>query len=94
MSRQRYVSPFGNGAADGDGTMKDVLDGKGASLAEMSRAGIPVPPGFTISTDACKCYYATGGKLPAEIEEEIEEAVLQLERWMGQKLSGVNHHCW
>ncbi len=91
MSRQKYVFPFGNGAADGDGNMKDVLGGKGAGLAEMSRAGIPVPPGFTISTDACKCYYATGGKLSSEIEEEIEEALLQLERRIGQKLGDINN---
>ena len=53
----KYVYSFGGGTADGDGKMKDTLGGKGAGLAEMSRAGVPVPPGFTISTDVCKVYY-------------------------------------
>lgn len=91
MNSQKYVFSFGNGAADGNGGMKDTLGGKGAGLAEMSRAGIPVPPGFTISTDACKCYYATEGKLDPEIEEQIEEALLLLERRMDQKLGDANN---
>ncbi len=54
----KYVYSFGGGKADGDGTMKDMLGGKGAGLAEMSRAGLPVPPGFTISTDVCNIYFS------------------------------------
>jgi len=82
----KYVYAFGGGTADGDGTMKDVLGGKGAGLAEMSRAGVPVPPGFTISTQVCNIYFDRGGEIPPEIEEEIQQALQQLEQRMGQKL--------
>ena len=54
---KKQVYSFGGGTADGDGSMKEVLGGKGAGLAEMSRAGVPVPPGFTISTDVCNIYF-------------------------------------
>lgn len=60
----KYVHFFGEGKAEGTGTMKDLLGGKGAGLAEMTNAGVPVPPGFTITTEACNQYYARGGKLP------------------------------
>src|ERR1017187_9990538 len=58
----KYVYSFGGGKADGTGTMKDILGGKGAGLAEMTNAGLPVPPGFTISTQACRDYFANGDK--------------------------------
>jgi pyruvate,orthophosphate dikinase len=77
---------FGNGKADGDGKMKDVLGGKGAGLAEMSRAGLPVPPGFTISTAVCNIFFENGKQVPAEIEKEMEDALAKLEKSMGQKL--------
>jgi pyruvate, orthophosphate dikinase len=57
----KYVYFFGGGKADGNGKMKDVLGGKGAGLAEMTNAGLPVPPGFTIQTEACREYMRTGG---------------------------------
>ena len=82
----KYVYAFGGGTADGDGTMKDILGGKGAGLAEMSRSGVPVPPGFTISTQVCNIYFERGGELPAEIEEEIQQHLRRLEERMGQKL--------
>jgi pyruvate,orthophosphate dikinase len=82
----KYVYAFGGGTADGDGTMKDILGGKGAGLAEMSRAGVPVPPGFTISTQVCNIFFERGGELPPEIEEEIQQHLRQLEERMGQKL--------
>ncbi|MGC8792884.1 MAG: pyruvate, phosphate dikinase [Bryobacteraceae bacterium] len=82
----KYVYAFGGGTAEGDGTMKDILGGKGAGLAEMSRAGVPVPPGFTISTQVCNIYFERGGELPPEIEEEIQQHLRQLEERMGQKL--------
>ena len=69
---KKYVYSFGNGTADGDGKMKDVLGGKGAGLAEMSRAGVPVPPGFTISTEVCNIYFQNDKKVPEEIEEQFE----------------------
>ncbi len=87
----KYVYAFGGGTADGDGTMKDVLGGKGAGLAEMSRAGVPVPPGFTISTQVCNLYFQRGGEIPPEIEEEIGQALRQLEERMGQTLGDAEN---
>jgi len=86
----KFVYSFAAGNADGDGQMKDVLGGKGAGLAEMSRAGVPVPPGFTISTDACRVYTANGNRLTTEIEEEIRHALSLLEERMGQRLGDAN----
>jgi pyruvate, orthophosphate dikinase len=83
---RKYVYFFGNGKADGDRTMKDVLGGKGAGLAEMTNAGLPVPPGFTISTEACMLYYKEGRKLPAGVEREMEENLAKLEKAGGAKL--------
>jgi pyruvate,orthophosphate dikinase len=60
---KKYVYAFGGGKADGDGKMKDVLGGKGSGLAEMSRAGVPVPPGFTISTEVCNIYFQNDNSL-------------------------------
>jgi len=80
----KYVYSFGNGRADGDGKMKDVLGGKGAGLAEMTNAGLPVPPGFTIQTEACREYMR--GKLNSKIDKEMREALKQLEELQGQKL--------
>jgi len=82
----KYVYSFGGGTAEGDGTMKDTLGGKGSGLAEMSRAGLPVPPGFTIATDVCNVYFKNGNKLPDDIQKEIDKATLKLEKLMGQKL--------
>ncbi len=81
----RYVFSFGNGIAEGAGAMKDVLGGKGAGLAEMTNAGLPVPPGFTISTAAC-AIYEREGCLPAEIEREAEAALVRLEELRGERL--------
>jgi pyruvate,orthophosphate dikinase len=83
---KKYVYAFGNGKADGDGKMKDVLGGKGAGLAEMSRAGVPVPPGFTISTEVCNIYFQNKNSIPQEIEQEIAQALAQLESETGKKL--------
>src|ERR1700730_5303173 len=83
---KKYVYAFGGGRADGDGKMKDVLGGKGAGLAEMSRADIPVPPGFTISTEVCNIYFQNKNSIPAEIEQEIATALAKLEEQMGKKL--------
>jgi pyruvate,orthophosphate dikinase len=83
---RKYVYFFGNGKADGDRTMKDVLGGKGAGLAEMTNAGLPVPPGFTISTEACMLYYKEGRKLPAGVEREMEENLAKLEKAAGATL--------
>jgi len=81
----KYVYFFGGGKADGDRTMKDLLGGKGSGLAEMTNAGLPVPPGFTITTAACNLYYELGRKVPAEIEAEMETNLRKLEKVVGQK---------
>jgi pyruvate,orthophosphate dikinase len=87
----KFVYAFGGGTADGDGKMKDTLGGKGAGLAEMSRAGVPVPPGFTISTEVCNIYFDNNKKIPAEIEAEAKAALGGLERKMGQKLGATQN---
>ena len=85
MSEQ-YVYFFAQGRADGNGGMKEELGGKGAGLAEMTSAGLPVPPGFTISTRSCRVYFENQGKLPTAIEEEFRQAVARLEKATGQQL--------
>ena len=82
----QYVFFFGGGKADGHKDMKDTLGGKGAGLAEMTNAGLPVPPGFTISTQACNLYQERGGSLPAEVDEQIGAALARLEKLMGKTL--------
>src|SRR3990170_761634 len=77
---------FGGGKAEGNGSMKDVLGGKGAGLAEMTNLGVPVPPGFTISTEACNLYYRNRGKLPQDLKTEIAKNLAKLERAIGKKL--------
>ncbi|HTA43852.1 MAG TPA: pyruvate, phosphate dikinase [Bryobacteraceae bacterium] len=86
----KYVYSFGGGKADGDGAMKDTLGGKGSGLAEMSRAGLPVPPGFTIATDVCNIYFKNNNHVPAEIQKEIDTATAKLEQQMGKKLGDRN----
>jgi pyruvate,orthophosphate dikinase len=83
---KKYVYSFGGGTADGDGKMRDTLGGKGAGLAEMSRAGVPVPPGFTISTEVCNLFFENGNKVPKEVDDQIHEALRKLESEMGKKL--------
>jgi pyruvate,orthophosphate dikinase len=89
-SRQ-FVYFFGNGKADGDRTMKDLLGGKGSGLAEMTNAGLPVPPGFTISTDACTLYYKEGRKVPASVDVEMVDNLRKLEKAAGAKLGDVKN---
>src|SRR5215475_2588186 len=86
----KYVYSFGNGTADGDGKMKDVLGGKGAGLAEMCRAKLPVPPGFTISTQVCNIYFQNGNTVPQEIDAQMQEALKILEERMEQKLGDTD----
>src|SRR5579862_5663838 len=83
---KKHVYAFGGGKADGDGKMKDVLGGKGAGLAEMSRAGVPVPPGFTISTDVCNLYFNNNKQVPGDVQNEINHALEHLEKQTGKKL--------
>jgi len=81
----KYVYFFGGGKADGNGTMKDVLGGKGAGLAEMTNAGLPVPPGFTIQTEACR-EYMRHNAVSKEVDRQMDEALHHLEQLQGQKL--------
>ncbi len=80
----KYVYSFGGGKADGDRTMKELLGGKGANLAEMTSIGIPVPPGFTLSTEVC-AYVNDKGEYPGELNTQIDEAIAKLEVLMGKK---------
>ena len=82
---------FGNGAADGRADMKHLLGGKGANLAEMTNLGIPVPPGFTITTEVCEAYYKNNKQYPKGLPEEIDQNISRLERLMGAKLGNSNN---
>src|SRR5690349_23894029 len=81
----KYVYFFGDGKADGNGKMKDELGGKGAGLAEMTNAGLPVPPGFTIQTEACR-EYMRGQRVSKQVDQQMEEALRGLEKLQEQKL--------
>ena len=82
---QKYVYSFGGGSAEGRAEMKELLGGKGANLAEMSLIGIPVPPGFTITTEVCAAYYERGRKLPEEVKPQVEAALARMEEAVGKK---------
>jgi pyruvate, orthophosphate dikinase len=83
--KTKYVYTWGAGKADGNGTMKALLGGKGANLAEMTRIGLPVPPGFTITTEVCTYYYANRKSYPGELQGQMEAAVKNMEKIMGYK---------
>ncbi|HQM88765.1 MAG TPA: pyruvate, phosphate dikinase [Exilispira sp.] len=82
----KYVYFFGNGKAEGNKDMKNLLGGKGAGLAEMTNIGLPVPAGFTITTEVCDLYYKNNKKYPAGLEKEVEENMKKLEKACGKKL--------
>ena len=84
--RVRYVYYFGNGKADGDGKMKPLLGGKGANLHEMTRIGLPVPPGFTITTEVCTYFYENRKGYPSELSDQVEAALAKVEKSVGKKL--------
>ncbi|MGH2407423.1 MAG: pyruvate, phosphate dikinase, partial [Candidatus Limnocylindrales bacterium] len=84
QAAERYIYAWGAGKAEGDATMRDLLGGKGAGLAEMTNAGLPVPPGFTITTEACNAYFAAGEQLPDGLWEDITDAIHDLERETGK----------
>src|SRR5690606_25160190 len=81
----QWVYAFGGGTADGDASMKNLLGGKGANLAEMSQLGLPVPPGFTISTEACVHYFGNGQSYPDGLEAEVRAALEQVEQITGKR---------
>ncbi len=84
MTKTRWVYSFGGGGADGDASMKNLLGGKGANLAEMSSLGLPVPPGFTVTTEACVHYYANGNQYPAELAEQVAAGLATVEKLTGK----------
>ena len=86
----KYVYSFGAGKADGDGSMKALLGGKGANLAEMSRIGLPVPPGFTITTEVCTYYYAHKRTYPAALDAQMKAGIASMEKIMGCKFGDAN----
>jgi len=86
-----YVYFFGNGKADGDRTMRDLLGGKGANLAEMTNAGLPVPSGFTISTAACTIYYREGRRIPKSIDDEMIANLRKLEKTSGAQFGSTTN---
>jgi pyruvate,orthophosphate dikinase len=85
MTDTKYVYFFGDGDAEGKAEMKNLLGGKGANLAEMSNLGVPVPPGFTLTTEACIYYYKNDGEYPDGIEEEVNKDIKKVEDIMGKK---------
>ncbi|MDR2071528.1 MAG: pyruvate, phosphate dikinase [Treponema sp.] len=90
MDDQKHVFFFGGGTAEGDAKMKDILGGKGANLAEMTNLGIPVPPGFTISTEVCAAFYENNKEYPQGFEDEALDNLRKLEELMGKKLGDPN----
>src|SRR5437868_3019407 len=82
----KYVYTWGNKKADGNGSMKPLLGGKGANLAEMTRIGLPVPPGFTITTEVCSYFYAHNRSYPPQLKAEVEFALAKVEKSVGKKL--------
>ncbi|HEU4672882.1 MAG TPA: PEP/pyruvate-binding domain-containing protein, partial [Candidatus Limnocylindrales bacterium] len=81
---KRYIFAWGDGRAEGNANMRDLLGGKGAGLAEMTLAGLPTPPGFTITTEACNDYFANGERLPDGLWDDVLEAVKEVERETGK----------
>src|SRR5262245_23881833 len=88
-NRKKYVYLFGNKRADGNGSMKPLLGGKGANLAEMTRIGLPVPPGFTITTEVCTYYYQNKKSYPRELEAQVRSGVAFVENLLGKKFGDL-----
>src|SRR5215203_3859079 len=82
--KPKWVYAFGGGKADGRADMRNLLGGKGAGLAEMANLGLPVPPGFTITTDVCTYYYANANSYPPELERQVNAALTQVARITGK----------
>jgi pyruvate,orthophosphate dikinase len=79
----KWVYNFGDGAAEGEASMKNLLGGKGANLAEMSNLGLPVPPGFTITTEVCTSYYDNDNTYPKELTAQVEASIQVIEKTVG-----------
>src|SRR5690606_24965866 len=85
LTKTRWVYAFGGGGADGDASMKNLLGGKGANLAEMSALGLPVPPGFTITTECCTHFYANERRYPADLEAQVAAGLRRVEELTGKR---------
>ena len=87
----KWVYTFGNGKAEGDANMRNLLGGKGANLAEMNKVGLPVPPGFTVTTEVCTYYYANNNTYPSDLKDQVKAAVAGVEAIMGKKFGDNNN---
>lgn len=94
MAKQKYVYFFGDGKADGKADMKNLLGGKGANIAEMTNLGIPVPAGFTITTEVCTYFYDKGQKYPLGLKKDVAAALKKVEKSMGAKFGDPKNPCW
>src|SRR5712672_1414478 len=90
-AKSKWVFGFGNGEAEGCADMRNLLGGKGAGLAEMANLGLPVPPGFTITTAVCTHYYAHGKSYPPELREQVAEGLAALERSLGARFGDADN---
>ena len=88
---QKYVYFFGPQGTEGDATMKNTLGGKGANLAEMAKLGLPVPAGFTISTEFCTVFFAEGRQFPQSLRDEVAAALQKTEEAMGMKFGDAEN---
>src|SRR5438034_2516337 len=88
---KKYVYFFGSGKAEGRADMKNLLGGKGANLAEMTNIGLPVPAGFTITTEVCTYYYAHDRSYPPELEGQVAQAMAKVEKVMGAKFGDTTN---
>ena len=91
MAGKKYVYTFGGDKTEGDGSMKNLLGGKGANLAEMARLGLPVPPGFTVTTECCVDYFKNGNRLPSGVEKQVRAALSHVEEAMGMKFGDAKN---
>lgn len=91
MAGKKYVYSFGGGASEGNGSMKELLGGKGANLAEMASLGLPVPPGFTITTECCVDYFKNGSRLPDGVEKQMLTTLAKVEKTMGMKFDDAKN---
>ena len=87
----KWVYTFGNGQAEGQADMKNLLGGKGANLAEMNLVGLPVPAGFTVTTDVCKYYYENGQTYPVDLMDQVRSGIAHVESIMGKKFADLEN---
>src|SRR5512135_2083294 len=87
----KWVYSFGGGGAEGRADMRNLLGGKGAGLAEMCNLGLPVPPGFTITTEVCTYYYANNNSYPETLKAEVKNALAAVEKSLGAKFGDVKN---